>query len=74
MDKSHLPNSPMVVCSLEVNIGLFHPKEENEKLLGLEVPYLNTINAIMFMQIVPVEHTFSINLLAKYNSVITRRY
>ena len=57
MDKSHLPNSPMVVCSLEVNIGLFHPKEENEKLLGLEVPYLNTINAIMFMQIVPVEHS-----------------
>ena len=47
----------MVVCSLEVNKGLFHPKEENEKLLGLEVPYLNTINAIMFMQIIPVEHS-----------------
>ena len=37
MDKLHL-NSPVVIYSLEVNKELFHLKEENEKLLGPEVP------------------------------------
>ena len=47
MDKSHLLSSPMVVRSLEVTKDPFRPKEENEELLGPEVPYLNAIGALM---------------------------
>ena len=39
MDKSHPLHSPMVVRSLEVTKDPFRPKEENEELLGPEVPY-----------------------------------
>ena len=49
MDKSH-PLSPlMVVRSLEVTKDPFRPKEENEELLGLEVPYLSAIGALMYL-------------------------
>ena len=38
MDKSHPLSSPTVVRSLEVTKDPFWPKEENEELLGPEVP------------------------------------
>ena len=38
MDKSHPLSSPMVVRLLEVTKNPFRPKEENEELLGPEVP------------------------------------
>ena len=50
MDKSHPLSSPMVVQSLEVTKELFQPKEENEELLGLEVPYLSVIGALMYLE------------------------
>ena len=37
MDKSHSLSSLMGVYLLEVNKHLFHPKEDNKELLGLEV-------------------------------------
>ena len=43
MDKAPPLNSPMVVRSLEVDKDPFRPKEENEKLLGSEVPYLSEL-------------------------------
>ena len=49
MDKSHLVNSPLVVRSLVVNKDPFLPKEENEELFGLEVPYLIAFNALMYL-------------------------
>ena len=49
MDESHPVISPMVVRSLEVNKDPFCPKEENEELLSLEVPYLSAIDAIMYL-------------------------
>ena len=49
MDKAHPLNSPMIVRSLEVNKDPFRPKEENEKLLGPEVPYLSAIGALMYL-------------------------
>ena len=49
MDKSHLLRSPMVVRSLEVTKDPFRPKEENEELLGPEVPYLSAIGALMYL-------------------------
>ena len=45
MDKSHPLCSPKVVRSLEVTKDLFRPKEENEELLGFEVPYPRAIGA-----------------------------
>ena len=49
MDKSHPLSSPMVVMSLEVIKDPFWPKEENEELLGPEVPYLSAIGALMYL-------------------------
>ena len=49
MDKSHSLSSPMVVRSFEVTKDLFRLKEENEELLGLEVPYLSAIGALMYL-------------------------
>ena len=49
MDKSHPLSSLMVVRSLEVTKDPFQPKEENEELLGPEVPYLIAIGALMYL-------------------------
>ena len=49
MDKSHPLSSPMVVRSLEVTKDPFRPKEENEELLVLEIPYLSAIGALMYL-------------------------
>ena len=69
MDKSHPVISPMVVRSLEVNKDPFRPKEENEELLCPKVPYLSAIGALMYLtNCIKPDITFSINLLARYNS------
>ena len=49
MDKSHPLSSLMVVHSLEVTKDLFCPKEDNEKLLGIEVSYYSVIGALMYL-------------------------
>ena len=74
MYKSHLTNSPMVVRSLEVNKDSFRPKK-NEELLGLEVPYLSAIGALMYLaNCTRPNIAFSINLLAIYSSIPTKRH
>ncbi|CAN4121034.1 unnamed protein product [Withania somnifera] len=47
MDKAYPLSTPMVVRSLDVNKDPFRPQEENEELLGPEVPYLGVIGAII---------------------------
>ena len=75
MDKAHPLNSPMIVRSLEVNKDPFRPKEENEKLLGPEVPYLSTIGALMYLaNCTRPDIAFSVNLLARYSSAPTLRH
>ena len=69
MDKAHPLNSPMVVRSLEVDKDPFRPKEENEKLLGPEVPYVSAIGDCTRLDI-----SFSVNLLARYSSAPTLRH
>jgi hypothetical protein len=39
----------MVVRSLDMNKDQFRPKDENEELLGPEVPYLSAIEALMYI-------------------------
>ena len=65
----------MIVRSLDVKKEQFHHKEENEDILGLEVPYFSAIGALMYL----VNNTrpdisFAVNLLARYSSSLTRRH
>ena len=39
----------MIVCSLKVKKYPFHLKEDNEKLLGIEVSYYSVIGALMYL-------------------------
>ncbi|RVW78802.1 hypothetical protein CK203_050971 [Vitis vinifera] len=65
----------MVVRSLEVNKDSFRPKEENEELFGLEVPYLSAIGALIYLaNCTRPDIAFSVNLLARYNSAPTKRH
>ena len=75
MDKSYLLSFPMVVHSLEVNKDSFHPKEENEELFSSEIPYLNAIDALLYLaNCTRLDTTFSVNLLARCNYGLNRRH
>ena len=75
MDKSHPLSSPTVVRLLEVTKDPFWPKEENEELLGPEVPYLSSIGALMYLaNYTRPNIAFSVNLLARYSSAPTKRH
>ena len=50
MDKLHSISSLIVVHSLEVNKDSFHPKKDNEELLGLKVPDYNVIKVLMYLR------------------------
>ena len=72
MDKTHLLSSPMIVRSFDVKKDPFHPKEENETLLGPEVPYLSAIGALLYLaQCTRPDIAFSVNLLARFSSTPT---
>ena len=74
MNKSHPLSSPMIVRLLEVTKDPFRPKEENEELLGPEVPYLCAISELMYLaNYTRSDITFLVNLLAKFNSTQTKR-
>ncbi|XP_070039998.1 uncharacterized mitochondrial protein AtMg00810-like [Nicotiana tomentosiformis] len=73
MDKAHLLSTPMVVRSPEMNKDLFRPPEEDEELLGPEIPYLSAIGALMYLaNATRPDITFSVNLLARYSYFPTR--
>ena len=75
MDKAYPVSTPMVVRSLEKKKDPFCPRDEGEKLLGPEVPYLSAIGALMyFVNCTRPDIAFSINLLARHSSALTRRY
>ena len=75
MDKAHPLSSPMIVRSLDANKYHFRPKEENEALLGPEVPYLSAIGALLYLaQCTRPYIAFSVNLLARFSSAPTRRH
>ena len=75
MDKAHPLSYLMVVRSLDVKNDSFRHYEKNEELLGLKVPYLSTIGALMYLANCTRPYiAFSVNLLARYNSTPTRRH
>ena len=75
MDKCHPLKTPMVVRSLEADKDPFRPKEEDEEVLGPEVPYLSAIGALMYLaNCTRPDIAFAVNLLARYNAAPTRRH
>ena len=75
MDKAHPLSSLMVVRSLDVKNDPFRPCEKDKELLGPKVPYLSVVGALMYFSNWTYPNiSFSINLLARYSSVPTRRH
>ena len=75
MDKSHPLSSLMIVYSLEVKNDLLCPKEDNEELLGLKVPYYNVSGVLMNLaNYTRPNIALLVNLLVRYSSTPTRRY
>ena len=73
--KLTLLTSPMVVCSLDVKNYPFRPCEKGEELLGLEVPFLSAIGALMYLATrTHPDIAFPVNLLVRYSSAPTRRH
>ena len=72
MDKAYPLSSPMVVRSLDIHKDPFRPQEDNEELLGPEVPYLSAIGALMYLAYCTrPDIAFAINLLSRYSSAPT---
>ena len=65
----------MIVRSLDVGNDPFRPYEKGEYLLGLEVQYLSTICAFMYLANYTCPNiAFPVNLLAMYSSTPTQRH
>ncbi|XP_068331650.1 secreted RxLR effector protein 161-like [Pyrus communis] len=65
----------MVVRSLDVKKDSFRPKEDDELVIGPEVPYLSAIGALLYLaQCTRPDISFSVNLLARYSSAPTIRH
>lgn len=75
MEKENPLSTPMVVRSLNVEKDPYRPCEENEEVLGPEVPYLSAIGALMYLvNCTRPDIPFAINFLARYSSSPTRRH
>ena len=58
MDKTHPLSSPMIVRSLDVKKDTFRSCENGEELLGLQVPYLIVIDALMYLALYSAKYCF----------------
>ncbi|KAM1386426.1 hypothetical protein ACFX2F_032884 [Malus domestica] len=75
MDKACPLSTPMVVRYLDIKKDPFHPKEDDELVLGPEVPYLNAISVLLYLaQCTRPDIAFSVNLLARYSYAPTIRH
>ena len=65
----------MIGRSLNIDNDPFRPCEENEEVLGPEVPYLNEIGALMYLtNCIRPDISFAVNLLARFSSSPTKRH
>ena len=75
MDNARPLSTPMVNRSLDVKKDPFCPQEDNEEILGPQVPYLSAIGALMYLaNCTQPNIAFLVNLLARYSSAPTRRH
>jgi hypothetical protein len=75
MDKSYPSKTPMVIRTLDMEKDPFRPRDEDEEVLGPEVPYLSVIGALMDLanQTRP-NIAFTISLLARHSAAPTKRH
>ncbi|XP_070679403.1 secreted RxLR effector protein 161-like [Malus domestica] len=72
MDKAYPLSTPMVIRSLDIKKDPFRPKEDDEMVIGPEVPYLSAVYALLYLaQCTRPNIAFSVNLLARYSSAQT---
>jgi hypothetical protein len=66
----------MVVRSLDFENDLFRPRgEEEEEVLGPQVPYLSAIGALMYLaNNSRPDIEFAVNLLARHSVAPTKRH
>jgi hypothetical protein len=65
----------MVVRCLDINKDQFRPKDEDEKLLEHEVPYLSATGALMYIaNCTRPDIAFAVNLLARHSVAPTKRH
>ncbi|XP_042758130.1 secreted RxLR effector protein 161-like [Lactuca sativa] len=75
MDNANPLSTPMVVRSLNIDKDPFCPCEENEEVLGSELPYLNAIRALMYLaNYTRPGISFVVNLLVRFSSAPTKRH
>ena len=75
MYKAQSLSSLMVVRSLDVKKDSFRHWEKDEELLGLEVPYLSVIGALMYLaNCIRPNIAFFVNSLARYSFAPTRKH
>nr|GEY43895.1 retrovirus-related Pol polyprotein from transposon TNT 1-94 [Tanacetum cinerariifolium] len=68
-------STPMVRRSLNVENDLFRPCEDDEEVLGLEVPYLSAIGTLIYLtNYTRPDISFEVNLLARFSSPPTKRH
>ncbi|KAM1251375.1 hypothetical protein ACFX13_040335 [Malus domestica] len=74
-DKAKSLSTPMVVRMLDAKQDPFRPNEDDEEILELEVPYLSTICALLYLaQCTRPDISFAVILLARYSNASTRRH
>jgi hypothetical protein len=65
MDKSHQFSTSMIVRSLNVKKDNFIPREEDEEIIGLELPFLSAIGALIYLaNYTRLDILFSVNLFS----------
>ena len=75
MDKANPLSTPMVVRTLNVEKDPFRPCEDNEDIVGPEVPYLSAIGALMYLaNCTRPDIVVTVNLLARFSSSPTHRH
>ena len=75
MDKSYLSKTPMVVRSLDMEKDPFRPRDDDEEILGPEVPYLSVIGALMYLaNCTRLDIAFAVNILVRYSANPTHRH
>ncbi|KAJ9539391.1 hypothetical protein OSB04_032124 [Centaurea solstitialis] len=75
MDKAHPASTPMIGRSLDIKKDPFRPKDDDEEVLGAEIPYLSAIGALLYLaQCTRPDIAFSVNLLARFSSAPTQRH
>jgi hypothetical protein len=65
----------MVVRCLDITKDQFRPRQDDENILGQEVPYLSAIGALLYLaQCTRPDIAFAVSVLARYSSAPTIRH